>query len=65
MKEINSNNLSLGSIVGMLAAAAVILFLTFVLLKAIGLVLSALIPILVVVALGLVIYRLYQGKKLW
>lgn len=66
MKEINSNtnNWSAGSVIGTIAAVIVILFLVGILLRLVGWALGALIPLLVVAALVLVIYRLYQGKKI-
>ena len=67
MKEINSpntNNWTTGSVIGTIAAVIVILFLVGILLRVIGWALGALIPLLVVAALVLVIYRLYQGKKI-
>lgn len=64
MREITPSPKSTGSIFATIIAIIFALFLLGIILKLIGWALSALIPLLVVVALVLVIVRLYQGKKL-
>lgn len=63
MKEVNKYQT--GSLLGTIAAVIVIVFILGLLLKIIGWALSAIIPLLVVAALALIIYRLYKGQKIW
>jgi CHASE2 domain-containing sensor protein len=64
MNEITPSPRSTGSIFATVIAIIFTLFIIGIVLKLIGWALSALIPLLVVVALVLVIIRLYQGKKI-
>jgi hypothetical protein len=64
MREITPAPKSTGSVFATIIAIIFIVFMIGIVLKLIGWALSALIPLLVVVALILVIVRLYQGKKI-
>jgi hypothetical protein len=64
MREITPTPKSTGSVFATIIAIIFIVFMIGIVLKLIGWALSALIPLLVVVALILVIVRLYQGKKI-
>jgi hypothetical protein len=64
MKEITPTPQSTGSIFATIVAVIFILFIVGIVLKLIGWAISALIPLLVAIALVLVIVRLYQGKKI-
>jgi ATP/ADP translocase len=64
LREITPSPKSSGSLFATIVAIIFILVVVGLVLKLIGWAISALIPILMVVALVLVIVRLYQGKKI-
>lgn len=64
MKEITPSPQPSGSLFSTIIAIIFILFAIGIILKLVGWAISALIPVLIVVAVILVIVRLYQGKKI-